>query len=623
MFCYRFRTHLKTHEILDELEALLDDDDIAQLDVYIQPPEQGPTDETDADSGDEDSDDPNRLNRRQLQAPAELVVNKRNNDADSDVDSQTDGDPIEKEDRVDEEGQFQEEEIIPPKRKKRTDTEKKRQTKTKKRNWQVGDIDTSKIGSTEWVRPPPLTVSSLSEESEPIDFFKIFMNEDIIDLLVRHSVIYATMDKNNPNFQLSHDQMYTFIGIFLLSGYVPLPRRRMFWEEREDTHNVLVSNSMRRNKFEEIFRYFHVADNGTIDRTDKMAKIRPFLDKLNELFITYAPIEKDLSIDESMIPYFGRHGCKQFIKNKPVRFGYKAWVLATRLGYCVYTDLYCGRDQSFDQEVGLGGSVVLKLTSKLSEKYPAVKFSIYADNFFVCPKLLSKLKSNGFLLTGTVKNDRTEHCPLEEKSSFKKKARGTFDSRVDKTENIVAVRWNDNAVVTLLSTEFGVEPLKTAKRYSRSEHKKIDIPQPNIISHYNRNMGGVDQMDANVSVYRIAIRGKKWYMPIILWLIDVAFNNAYMLARSYKPNTDLLQFRRDVVHSLLLMHGEGKSTPGPMKRLPTRRCIPDSVRLHNADHIILTQQARRRCAICKNKTTKACNKCRVALHDKCFVEFHR
>lgn len=202
----------------------------------------------------------------------------------------------------------------------------------------------------------------------------------------------------------------------------------------------------------------------------------------------------------------------------------------------------------------------------------------------------------GFYLQ-ELKNDRTEQCPLEEKTSMKKKPRRTFVSCVDKKYNIVAVRWNDNAVVTLLSTEFGVEPLKTVKRYSRSEHRKIDGPQPNAIGHYNRNMGGVDQMDANVAVYKIAIRGKKWYMPILLWLFDIAFNNAYMLTRSYKPNTDLHQFRRDIVHSLLLMYGEGKSTPGPMKRLPTRRCIPDAVRLHSADHIILTQQARRGCVI--------------------------
>lgn len=140
-----------------------------------------------------------------------------------------------------------------------------------------------------------------------------------------------------------------------------------------------------------------------------------------------------------------------------------------------------GKTKVFDQEVGLGASVVLKLTSELREKYPAVQFSIYADNLFVCPNDLKKLKSNGFLLTGTVKNDRTEHCPLEEKMSMKKKPRGTYDSRVDKKDNIVAVRWYDNAVVTLLSTEFGVDPLKTAKRYSRSKHRKIVIPQPKLM----------------------------------------------------------------------------------------------------------------------------------------------
>jgi hypothetical protein len=29
------------------------------------------------------------------------------------------------------------------------------------------------------------------------------------------------------------------------------------------------------------------------------------------------------SVDEVMIPYFGRHGSKQFIYGKPIRYGYK------------------------------------------------------------------------------------------------------------------------------------------------------------------------------------------------------------------------------------------------------------------------------------------------------------
>ena len=38
--------------------------------------------------------------------------------------------------------------------------------------------------------------------------------------------------------------------------------------------------------------------------------------------------EKNISIDESMVPCYGRHGGKQYIQNKLVKFGYKLWVAA-------------------------------------------------------------------------------------------------------------------------------------------------------------------------------------------------------------------------------------------------------------------------------------------------------
>ncbi|CAI6371246.1 unnamed protein product [Macrosiphum euphorbiae] len=37
----------------------------------------------------------------------------------------------------------------------------------------------------------------------------------------------------------------------------------------------------------------------------------------------HTPHQQFHSIDESMVPYFGRHGCKQFIRGKPIRFGFK------------------------------------------------------------------------------------------------------------------------------------------------------------------------------------------------------------------------------------------------------------------------------------------------------------
>lgn len=38
----------------------------------------------------------------------------------------------------------------------------------------------------------------------------------------------------------------------------------------------------------------------------------------------FLPLQHIFS-DESMIKYYGRHGCKHFIRGKSIRFGYKVW----------------------------------------------------------------------------------------------------------------------------------------------------------------------------------------------------------------------------------------------------------------------------------------------------------
>ena len=82
-----------------------------------------------------------------------------------------------------------------------------------------------------------------------------------------------------------------------------------------------------------------------------------------------------------MVSYFGRHGCKQFIKNKPVKFRYKLWVAATPLGYGIQFYPYMGNDSFFDPDLGLGGSAVDKLTDSFP-KHAGSNYHIITDNFF-------------------------------------------------------------------------------------------------------------------------------------------------------------------------------------------------------------------------------------------------
>ncbi|XP_017484076.1 PREDICTED: piggyBac transposable element-derived protein 3-like, partial [Rhagoletis zephyria] len=116
-----------------------------------------------------------------------------------------------------------------------------------------------------------------------------------------------------------------FIGILLISGYIPLPIRRLFWERSKDCNNELVCEAISRNKFEFIVSNIHCQDNNLLDHSDKVAKVRPLFTHLNRKFMETAYIEEDHSVDEAMVPYTGRHGCKQYIHGKQIRYGFKLW----------------------------------------------------------------------------------------------------------------------------------------------------------------------------------------------------------------------------------------------------------------------------------------------------------
>ena len=174
--------------------------------------------------------------------------------------------------------------------------------------------------------------------------------------------------------------------------------------------------------------------------------------------------EKNVNIDESVVPYYGRNGCKQYILNKPVKFGYKLWVAATPLGYPIQFYPYARNDDNYNKDIDLGGSVVMTLMSKLPT-VPNSNYHVVMDNFFTSLSLLRLLKGNGMAATGTVRANRTENAPLQAVDDMKKEARGSYDVVNDNKSNVTLVRWKDNKVVTVASTLYGKEPMKRASRY--------------------------------------------------------------------------------------------------------------------------------------------------------------
>ncbi|GBP33222.1 PiggyBac transposable element-derived protein 3 [Eumeta japonica] len=178
---------------------------------------------------------------------------------------------------------------------------------------------------------------------------------------------------------------------------------------------------------------------------------------MNERWLKFFPGDKHLSIDESTVPYFGKHGTKQHIHGKPIRFGYKIWSLCTRLGYLIYGEPYQGaKTGNTNPNLGVGGSVVTNLISKLPT---AAHYSFYTDNFFTSLQLLDDVSQMGHDITGTLWANRTEGAPLKDIKEMKKTARGSFHQITDVSLNSTLVRYNDNNIVTIASTESGVQPI--------------------------------------------------------------------------------------------------------------------------------------------------------------------
>jgi DNA excision repair protein ERCC-6 len=442
---------LSLHEVTDLLEI---DDSIQASAIVIQPPENATAPVSDEDSGDEEDGTINNLPGSLLRAPAYLIQDGHDAESDSDGLSYTREDAS-RDDKVSSMSAAQQ---PPP---------SKRQKVTKiVRKWKKADLTAQPVAGRVTESPNDFFTKMRS----PTEILKLFLDDKVIELIVMYSNLYAAI--KDVSLGLTSSEFKRFLGIIFLSGYVSVSRRRMFWEQRTDAHNVLVSATMRHDRFETIFSNFHVADNANLDPMDKFSKLRPLISKLNDRRMKFVPNETYFSFDESMVPYFGRQGCKQYIREKPNLFGYKFSCGATCLGYICWFQLYQGTiPNNKHEEYGVSASTVLQFSEALIEAHPGQYHSVF-NNFFTSTALLDKLSSMGHQATGTVRKGEIDKGPSESDVALKKKERGTFNYRIDGKGNIVC-RWNDNSVVSAASSGAGIHPLCLVNCYSQKLKRMI------------------------------------------------------------------------------------------------------------------------------------------------------
>lgn len=129
--------------------------------------------------------------------------------------------------------------------------------------------------------------------------------------------------------------MRKFIGIYVFMSVVVCPNMYYYWDNNWGVD--IIANTMPRSRFLTIKQYLSFADESKRKKKgeeghDGLFRVRNFANILNANFDTI-PKTARLCVDEQMCSTKARHHLRQYIPNKPHKWGVKLFVLCDSHGF--------------------------------------------------------------------------------------------------------------------------------------------------------------------------------------------------------------------------------------------------------------------------------------------------
>ena len=363
---------------------------------------------------------------------------------------------------------------------------------------------------------------------------------------------------------------------------------------------------MTRSRFEAINAFFHVVtpQDEAANGSDPLKKVRKFYDAVKAKCLElYQPLQQ-LSVDERMVKSKARTHFRQFIRNKPTKWGFKFWVLADSTGFTSDCSLYCEKQRGRSiSDNGLAFDVV----TDILHAFDYQGYSVYFDNWYTSPTLLHALKEKKFSATGTLRTNRRgiPSSVLEMKAALSRAdvPRGTGYYIRDSDD--VYVCWRDNNCVCVMSNEHPGHSEGTARRAAKTStgaYQTADVPLPATVKYYNQFMGGVDKSDQLISYHRILRQTKKYWKTIFYHLLEICITNSAILHKWHcmedgKKAPTVNSFRDDVVLAIIDKFGDSSQTCA----------ITDDFTPRHSSTAIKEQW--KICVVCHKKCSRYCPDC--------------
>jgi hypothetical protein len=282
----------------------------------------------------------------------------------------------------------------------------------------------------EWHVPE---IEEFSDLPKPIQFFENYIPESIFQQITNMTNLYATQ-KNLARFPpATIEEIKKVFAINILMGNLKFPRSRLYWNWNSTLGISIIKDNMSFNRFSKLRNALHLVDitQRPDNNNDRLWKVRDLynsiLGRCREL-----PLETDLCVDEQMVPFKGQINIKQYIKNKPKKWGIKIFLLAGKSGFVYDFLIYQGASTEIKkiyQAFGSGAATVMQLVERLKANQTG-RYALYFDNYFSTYNLFQYLESKGIMAIGTLRINRFQNPPLKSDKQMKREGRASCDSTV-------------------------------------------------------------------------------------------------------------------------------------------------------------------------------------------------
>ncbi|XP_014290398.1 piggyBac transposable element-derived protein 4 [Halyomorpha halys] len=450
----------------------------------------------------------------------------------------------------------------------------------------------------------------------PIDCWKLFFPDSMVEKICLYTNQYLKM--LGPSYARTRDcretdlaEIHAVLGLLYMAGIKKAQHLNIkeLWAT-DGTAPECFRATMSLQRFQLLLRalrFDDLQDRDSRKAVDNLAAIRVIFEEFNSHCKNNYEVGEYSTIDEMFEPFRGRCVFRQYIPNRPSKYGIKMYALVDSCTlYTSNLEIYAGRQPDGPYNVNNTASEVVM---RIAEPILNTGRNITLDNYFTSIPLASELLEKKTTIVGTLRKNKKE-IPVR----FIETNRRDLHSSLfgfTKTSVLVSYKVKHNKNVLVLSTLHKDHKIDT---------ETGDLLLPEVITFYNLTKGAVDMVDRMKGLYSVARVSCRWPLTIFFGMMNIGGINSQII---FKANTnEIIErkiFLKNLSLALIKAHLISRSS---IQNIATRdrQAMKRIAGLQNEEedgNETIKTHAEGFCAYCprrKNKKTKKiCGKCKIPI----------